>query len=144
MQWSTDWVWGLPLILLTMVGHVFTLGLINERVVRRLSSTLTHIKLKFSIIISISVLLITVTHAIEIIGWAIAYWIIGALPQIESAVLYSMDAMTTYGHENFDLAPHWQLLGGLEALNGVMLFGLTTAFLFAMIQEVGPFSDVHR
>jgi hypothetical protein len=32
----------------------------------------------------------------------------------------------------------WQLLGALEALNGMLLFGLTTDFLFAMIQKVWP------
>ena len=46
--------------------------------------------------------------------------------------------MTNYGHESISLAPPWQMMDALEALNGVLLFGLTTAFLFAMIQEVWP------
>jgi hypothetical protein len=33
MLWGADWAWGLPLILLTVVIHVFGLGIINERVV---------------------------------------------------------------------------------------------------------------
>jgi hypothetical protein len=41
-------------------------------------------------------------------------------------------------HESVSLEPHWQMMGALEALNGMLLFGLTTAFLFAMIQEVWP------
>jgi hypothetical protein len=49
-----------------------------------------------------------------------------------------LNAMTTYGHESASLAPQWQMMGALEALNGMLLFGLTTAFLFAMIQEVWP------
>jgi hypothetical protein len=44
--------------------------------------------------------------------------------------------MTTYGHEHFDLASHWQLMGALEALDGMILFGLTTAFLYGMIREL--------
>jgi len=60
------------------------------------------------------------------------------VPDAKSAMLYSLNAMTTYGHESVSLAPHWQLMGALEALNGMLLFGLTTAFLFAMIQEVWP------
>jgi hypothetical protein len=55
--------------------------------------------------------------------------------------LYSLNAMTTYGHESASLAQHWLLMGALEALNGMLLFGLTTAWLFAMIQEVWP---IHR
>jgi len=36
------------------------------------------------------------------------------------------------------LEEQWQLMGALEALNGMLLFGLTTAFLFAMIKKVWP------
>ena len=35
-------------------------------------------------------------------------------------------------------------MGALEALNGMMLFGLTTAFLFAMIQQVWPVGSRER
>jgi hypothetical protein len=34
---------------------------------------------------------------------------------------------------------HWQLMGVLDALNGMILLGLTTAFLFAMLESTGPF-----
>jgi hypothetical protein len=44
--------------------------------------------------------------------------------------------MTTYGHATLFLEDRWALLGAIEALNGVLLFGLTTAFLFAIIQHV--------
>jgi hypothetical protein len=36
------------------------------------------------------------------------------------------------------LAAHWRLMGALEALNGMLLFGLTTAFLYGLIQRVWP------
>jgi hypothetical protein len=41
-----------------------------------------------------------------------------------------------YGHANLFLKDQWQLMGALEALKGTLLFGLTTAFTFAMIREV--------
>jgi hypothetical protein len=53
-------------------------------------------------------------------------------------LLYSISAMTTYGHSNLDLEARWQMMGALEALNGMLLFDLTTAFLFAIIQLVSP------
>ena len=46
--------------------------------------------------------------------------------------------MTSYGHVDLHLAPHWQLMGALEALNGMILLGLTTAFLYGTIQRVWP------
>ena len=59
--------------------------------------------------------------------WAVAYRVVGALPDNSSAILYSLSAMTAYGHASLDLATHWQVMGALEALNGMLLFGLTTA-----------------
>jgi hypothetical protein len=59
-------------------------------------------------------------------------------------MLYSLEAMTSYGHENLFLASHWRMLGALEALSGWILFGLTTAFLFAVIQRAWPNKDAER
>jgi hypothetical protein len=84
----------------------------------------------------VTVTLATALHGIEAAVWAAAFWLLGALPDVRSAMLYSLGAMTTYGHASIYLENHWQLMGALEALNGVLLFGLTTAFLFAMIQNV--------
>jgi hypothetical protein len=140
MLWGADWAWGLPLILLTVVIHVFGLGIINERVVRVLSRSTDRRRLipLFALVMGVAVLLVTGLHAIEGAAWAGAYFVLGAVPDAKSAMLYSLNAMTTYGHEGLSLEPHWQLMGALEALNGMLLFGLTTAFLFATIQEVRP------
>jgi hypothetical protein len=50
----------------------------------------------------------------------------------------SLNAITSYGHTELNLAPHWRLMGALEALNGWLLFGLTAAFLYGHIQRVWP------
>jgi hypothetical protein len=52
-------------------------------------------------------------------------------------MLYSLNAMTSYGHTNLEMGDHWRLLGAMEALNGWLLFGLSTAFLFAVLEKVG-------
>jgi hypothetical protein len=84
-------------------------------------------------------------HGLEAGIWAAAYRLLGALPDNRSAMLYSVGAMTTYGHANIFLENRWQMMGALEALDGMLLFGLTTAFLFAMIQRVWPLgSRQHR
>ena len=92
----------------------------------------------FGPVIGSTVLLVTVLHAIEAATWAIAYRLLGAIPDVRSAMLYSLNAMTSYDHADLFLERHWQMMGALEALNGMMLFGLTTAFLFALIQKVWP------
>jgi hypothetical protein len=138
--WSENWAWGLPLILLTMVLHVCGLGLIHERVVEVMVGAAQRrgFLAKFAVVMSMAALLATALHGLEGAIWGIAYRFLGAMPNFRSAMLYSLSAMTTYGHADLYLAQHWQLMGALEALNGMLVFGLTTAFLFAMIQRAWP------
>ena len=137
---NANWAWGLALIVLKVVIHVIGLALIYERVVHVLSGAMEHRRFlaRFVVVIGVAALLATLVHGIEVANWAAAYRLLGALPNNKSAMLYSLSAMTSYGHTNLFLEDQWQLMGALEALNGMLLFGLTTAVLFAMIQKVWP------
>jgi len=138
--WIGDWAWSLPLIVLTVVVHVCGLALIGERVVAVLSvSEGGHSPTpRFAAVMGAVALLATLLHGIEGAIWAVAYRFLSALPDDRAAMLYSLSAMTTFGHANLFLENRWQLMGALEALDGMLLFGLTTAFLFAIIQRVWP------
>jgi hypothetical protein len=135
--WGADWAWGLPLIVLTVVIHAYSLGVINQDVTSRLSRVGRVRQLSFVSVFVIggTALSATILHAIEGLIWASAFRLLGALPDNKSAILYSLNAMTSYGHANVYLVPRWEMMGALEALNGWILFGLTTAFLFTIIQK---------
>ena len=138
--WDGNWAWSLPLIVITVIIHVIGLAVINEKIVQvaaALKKARNFLTL-FSLVMGITTLLVTLLHAAEAAIWAAVYWGLHALPDGKSALLYSLGAMTTYGHENLYLATHWQLMGTLEALNGMILFGLTTAFLYGTIRDVWP------
>jgi hypothetical protein len=62
------------------------------------------------------------------------YLWLGALGSPETAILYSLDSMATRGASGFMLQPHWQMLGALEAADGMLLFGISTAFIFTVMQ----------
>ena len=128
--------------MLTVLAHVFGLAFIRELVVLPLSATLGRHRTSFllAVLMAPTVILVTMLHAIEASAWAIAYVALGARPDFPSALLYSLSAMTTFGHAEIFLARPWQLMGALEALNGMMLFGLTTAFLFGVLQRHCPAS----
>jgi hypothetical protein len=128
------------LIVINVTYHVIGLAIINDKLVRatRIAERRRNHLFWFSFVMGATTLLATLLHAIEAGIWASLYWILGALPDGKSALLYSLGAMTTYGHEPFYLAEHWRLMGTLEALNGMILFGLTTAFLYATIVQCWP------
>lgn len=138
--WSDNWAWALPIIVLTVLVHAFGLVLIHDRVVLRLTRRLSARRSStiFAAVVGATVLLVTVLHGVEAAAWAVAYLALGALSDAHGALLFSLNAMTTYGHDDLQLARHWRLMGALEALNGVILFGLTTAALFSVLQSNWP------
>jgi len=139
-SWDGNVVWSLPLIVLSVIFHVIGLGFINVKMVQLLSVAKEHrfFVYVFAVVMGITTILATLLHGIEAGIWAAAYRLLGALPDNKSALLYSLSAITTYGHSELFLEPHWRLMGALEALNGVILIGLTTAFMYGMIQRVWP------
>jgi hypothetical protein len=135
-----NWIWGLSLIVLTIAIHtigvtsmVSVLHLIRLRLQTR-SLRLPHV---FTIVIATITtmgLLLAVLHAIEAALWAAAYLWVGALGSADAAILYSVDSMATRGASGVVLQPHWQILGALEAADGMVLFGISTAFMFTVMQ----------
>jgi len=135
MYWRYDWAWGLPVLVLTVVAHVCVLVLALEALVRLAP------KRKPKLLRSVAVLALTALgaatlHGLEAAVWATLYLGIGALTSVQSAMLYSLGAITSYGHAEIFLEDRWQLLGAIEAVDGLILFGLTTAFIFTAIQDL--------
>ena len=59
--------------------------------------------------------------------WALAYRLLGLFEALEPAVYFSLVCFTTLGFGDILLPEEWRLLSGLEAANGLMIFGLVTA-----------------
>ena len=140
MLWGADWAAGVPLIALNVVIHVFCLALFTQKIETMLHGFRSHRHFvpAFALVMGVAVIFVTGLHIVESAVWAVAYRLLDAIADNKSAMLYSLGALTTYGHDKVHLEAKWQMMGALEALNGMLLFGLTTAFLFAMIQRVWP------
>ena len=138
--WKSVWLWSIPLIVVTIVFHSYVLGLLSrglrdllkEDRKKRLSHALSVFAVGGSSLCAICL------HGLEAWMWSIDYQLLGALGggDRKDAMLYSISVMTTVGGTNLHLEPSWALMGPLEALDGWILFGLTAAFLFSIIQKV--------
>jgi hypothetical protein len=137
---TPSWRWGLTLIALTMAIHataVVTMAFVGVRVRARLerrafeSLSLVAFLIFTSVIM---VLLLAVLHGAECGIWAAAYVWLGALESPGDALLFSVDSMATRGASGLTLQRHWQMMGALEAVDGVLLFGVSTAYMFAVMQ----------
>jgi voltage-gated potassium channel len=84
-------------------------------------------------------LIVFALHTVEIIIWAGAYLAlvpINELASFEEAVYFSFVTFTTLGYGDITLSEGYRLLSGIEALNGIILVGWTTAMIFSVVQHI--------
>ncbi|HME71202.1 MAG TPA: ion channel [Myxococcota bacterium] len=74
-------------------------------------------------------------HLIETVVWALVFLLCGEFVHFSPALYHSATNYTTLGYGDIILSAPWRLLGPLEAADGMLLFGLSTAILFAVIQR---------
>jgi hypothetical protein len=72
----------------------------------------------------------------QVAVWAGAFLLCGALPDYETAFYHSAVNFTTLGYGDIVMAPGWRLLGPLEAVNGVLQFGLSASSMFAVMNRL--------
>jgi hypothetical protein len=135
------WTYGIGLIVLTITFHAMSsafMGLAQEKIWAKLESRNKNVSFAFARWVGMCALLglfLITLHGLEIILWALVYWEVGALSTFADAIFYSMDSMTTRGASGLELQRHLRMLGAIEAVDGVLLFGISTAFIFAMMQH---------
>ncbi len=84
-------------------------------------------------------LVLVVLHVIQVVLWAATYLVLmpdGELETFEKAVYFSFVTFTTLGYGDITLSEGVRILSGIEAMNGILLVGWSTAVLFAVVQRV--------
>jgi hypothetical protein len=75
-------------------------------------------------------------HLVEIALWAILFVICGEFSDFATAYYHSAVNYTSLGYGDIIMSPAWKLLGPLETADGMLLFGVSTAMIFAVIQRL--------
>jgi hypothetical protein len=135
-----SWILGLALIVLTIAIHttavVFMAFGLEARIRTRVNERPDLRRAVPIVIVQIATiaLLLAALHGLEGVLWALAYWRLGALETFGQASVYALSTMTTFEIPGLTLPTRFQMISALEAVNGVLLFGISTAFLFAVMQ----------
>jgi hypothetical protein len=79
---------------------------------------------------------IIILHMMEIAIWASFYFGNSLFADFETALYFSTTSYTTIGFGDVVLPRSWRLLGGIEGVTGVLLCGLSTAFVFAIVNAM--------
>jgi voltage-gated potassium channel len=83
---------------------------------------------------AVSVLLLL--HLVEACVWAAVYRLFGLLPDMETAVYFSITSYTTVGYGDVVLPAQWRLLGPIEAAVGILMFGWSTGIMVTAISRI--------
>lgn len=137
---GTQLALSLAMALLTVAVHAIGLAVLlkaikHEDTTEKMHhvSALSLRALTFTMLVLVALF---VLHGIEIWLFALLYYAIGALPDMSEAVYYSTISYSTVGYDDGRIPEQWRLLGAIESINGVILLGWSTAFLFEMVSHI--------
>ena len=130
---------GGAMIGLTVVIHAITLDFIMKRI--DIAGTILKRAVRYlwkPVMTSAIVVIIFATHIVHIWLWAWLYLALNCLPHdnISDALYFSAATYTTLGYGDITLEPSFRMLSGIEAGNGFLLFGWTTAFIFEITSKL--------
>jgi hypothetical protein len=122
---------------IVMAGVLWVARIADERVTSRQSLRLVAV-----MIATVSVLM--AAHIAEVIVWSLAYMMVGAAPPDTNFIYFAFVNYTTLGYGDVTPTERWQLLGPMTAMNGVLLFGWSTAVIFAVLRKTMVTSGIEE
>ncbi len=123
------------IVVTTLIQGVFTvLGI--ERLRDHLSTRTTKSIVRSTLKLAVFVLWLFLATIVQVWVWAMLYLVLGAIGSLEKAVYFSTVTFTTLGFGDITLDETWRLLSSFEAANGLLMFGWSTALIFAAVQWV--------
>ena len=95
----------------------------------------SHQSFRLIVVMTATVSVLMAAHIAEVIAWSFAYAIVGVAPPGTDLIYFAFVNYTTLGYGDVTPLQRWHLLGPMTAMNGVLLFGWSTAVIFAVLQK---------
>jgi len=95
----------------------------------------TRPSLRLAGVMIVTVLVLMAAHTSEVMVWALAYLLVGAAPVGANLIYFAFVNYTALGYGDVLPTSDWQLLGPITAMNGVLLFGWSTAVIFEVMRR---------
>lgn len=81
-------------------------------------------------------MIVTVGSLLQVSIWALLFILLGEFDELEAALYYSAVNFSTLGYGDIVMSARWRMLGPLEAMNGILMFGVSTAVMTAAVNFV--------
>ena len=117
-----------------MVGFVGMSIRFGKEIEANLKNTTQQNK-RLYVTLSVAVIMVLIANTICIWIWAVLLWLLEIFPTFESAVYFTLISFTTVGYGDLVADPSWRILTGFVSVNGLLAFGIFTAFLMEVIRQ---------
>jgi len=81
-----------------------------------------------------AVTVLMIAHLAEVLVWSLIYVATSAAPEGSDLIYFAFVNYTTLGYGDVTPVERWHLLGPMTAMNGVLLFGWSTAVIFEVLR----------
>ena len=124
-----------------LLGSLLLYGMATDLIVRLIARLVRRGNRRLGFWKSVAVMMIVTlvtaaAHLGAITLWAGALLMCGQISTFDKACYLSAQNYTALGYGDVILSERWRLLGPLEAINGLLLFGLSTALMFAVMSRL--------
>lgn len=128
---------GLPVMLICLLLQAFFLNLSLRQYARFKVSHRGHETSKVNVLLLYTtLLLLTFAYFAETLIWAALFMLLGEFEDFKTALYHSGVNFVTLGYGDVVMSPRWRMLGPLEAANGILMFGLSTAVMTAAVLDI--------
>jgi len=115
--------------------HALVMTLIVRAAHASVTKRIAQPSLRLTGIMILAVLILMAAHTSEVMVWSLAYLIVSAVPIGTNLVYFAFVNYTTLGYGDVVPVSEWQLLGPMTAMNGILLFGWSTAVIFEVLRR---------
>ena len=115
--------------------HAFVMTAVARVAQRTSSKNIAHPSLLLACVMIATVLVLMVAHTCEVAVWALAYLLVNAVAADSGLLYFAFVNYTTLGYGDVLPKPDWLLLGPMTAMNGLLLFGWSTAVIFQVLSR---------
>jgi len=88
------------------------------------------------ILLQLVAALVLLVQLVNITLWAVLFWLCGEFAEFEAAYYHSAVNYSSLGYGDIVMSTRWRLLGPLEAIDGIVMFGISTALIFALMMRL--------
>ena len=127
------------MVIVTATIHLLGLAILT-RVLRSHSHLMRRMRLLPLTVLLIASIGIVAIHTVEIWLWAAVYLELQTLRNFEEALYFSTVTYASIGYGDLLLPHHWRIFGAIEGAAGIIMLGLSTAYLATLLTRVKLFA----